>query len=296
MRNLKLVLAYDGTEFSGWQVQPGRPTVQGVLEERLSRMLQEPVRLAGAGREVGGEHGFPDYGIGVPAEGLRAGGNSQEAAELERLAAQVTATQDPGNARAEVLDLLAGFHRRDKAGEMAPFFRSLTPFALAGEPLKTIPFLVIDDPALLTTQHRSSAEPLVIYTTDLGPEVKELLPQVCILDSQEHTDAPPYIWWNSPKDLTSSKLMHVSTQPFYLRRYARRVAEIWQREYGRRPIVHAATAMSLNGRPPQPMVDPSADLATVSVAWLRHNSWIKNLETPRIPAAAIAANPGFNSR
>ena len=32
MRNLKLILAYDGTEFSGWQVQPNLPTIQGTLE------------------------------------------------------------------------------------------------------------------------------------------------------------------------------------------------------------------------------------------------------------------------
>jgi len=89
--------------------------------------------------------------------------------------------------------------------------------------------------------------------------------------------------------------MHVSTQPFYLRRYARRVAEIWQRDYGRRPIVHAVTSMSFNGRPPQPLVDPAADLATVPVAWLRHNPWIKDLETPRIPGSAIDANAGFTS-
>jgi len=224
------------------------------------------------------------------AEGLRAGGNSQEAAEVTRL------TAEAGHGSSDLLDLLMGFHHRDKAGEMTPFFRSLAPFALAGEPFKSGPFLVIEDPPLLASQRHPSDEPLLIYTTDLGPEVKELLPQVCIFDSQEPPGTPPYIWWNSPKDLTDSKLMHISTQSFFLRRYARRVAEIWQRDYGRRPIVHAVTSMSFNGRPPQPMVDPAADLATVPVLWLRHNPWIKDLETARIPASAIAVNPAFNAR
>jgi len=34
-RNLKLILAYDGSEFAGWQVQPGRATIQGTLALRL---------------------------------------------------------------------------------------------------------------------------------------------------------------------------------------------------------------------------------------------------------------------
>ncbi len=56
MRNLRMVVAYIGTRYAGWQVQPGSPTVQGVLEDRASRMLGGPVRLAGAGRTDAGVH------------------------------------------------------------------------------------------------------------------------------------------------------------------------------------------------------------------------------------------------
>jgi len=56
MRNLKMVVSYVGTRFAGWQVQPGRATVQGVLEERIARMLREPVRITGAGRTDAGVH------------------------------------------------------------------------------------------------------------------------------------------------------------------------------------------------------------------------------------------------
>src|SRR5437867_2650036 len=56
MRNLKMVVSYVGTRFAGWQVQPGRATVQGVLEERIARMLREPVRITGAGRTVARVH------------------------------------------------------------------------------------------------------------------------------------------------------------------------------------------------------------------------------------------------
>ncbi len=56
MRTLKLKLEYDGTAFSGWQAQPGRRTVQGVLAEACARILRHEVRVVGAGRTDAGVH------------------------------------------------------------------------------------------------------------------------------------------------------------------------------------------------------------------------------------------------
>jgi len=58
MRNIKLTLAYDGTEYRGWQIQPDRPTVQGLLTSILSRITQEEVNLDGAGRTDAGVHAW----------------------------------------------------------------------------------------------------------------------------------------------------------------------------------------------------------------------------------------------
>lgn len=56
MRNLKLLLAYDGTDFSGWQVQPDQPTVQGSLAAAIERVTGEPTLPQGSGRTDAGVH------------------------------------------------------------------------------------------------------------------------------------------------------------------------------------------------------------------------------------------------
>jgi tRNA pseudouridine38-40 synthase len=56
VRTLKITLAYDGTDFVGWQRQAEGTSVQGALEEALSRIQGAPVSVAGAGRTDAGVH------------------------------------------------------------------------------------------------------------------------------------------------------------------------------------------------------------------------------------------------
>jgi len=56
MRNLRLTIAYDGTDYHGWQLQPNRPTIQGALVEVAARLTGERVFLFGAGRTDAGVH------------------------------------------------------------------------------------------------------------------------------------------------------------------------------------------------------------------------------------------------
>jgi tRNA pseudouridine38-40 synthase len=56
VRTIRLVTAYDGTDFCGWQRQPGLRTVQGVLEDALQEALGEGIEVSGAGRTDAGVH------------------------------------------------------------------------------------------------------------------------------------------------------------------------------------------------------------------------------------------------
>lgn len=55
-KTFKLVLEYDGSHFSGWQIQPNRRTVQREIESSLERVLRRPVRITAAGRTDAGVH------------------------------------------------------------------------------------------------------------------------------------------------------------------------------------------------------------------------------------------------
>ena len=56
MTNWKLTLAYDGTPYRGWQIQPNLPTVQGLLSDALHRTVGERVLPQGSGRTDAGVH------------------------------------------------------------------------------------------------------------------------------------------------------------------------------------------------------------------------------------------------
>ena len=62
MRYFKLIIAYDGTDFHGWQMQSNKPTIQGEIVNVLRRITQENLQLHGAGRTDAGVHALGQIG------------------------------------------------------------------------------------------------------------------------------------------------------------------------------------------------------------------------------------------
>jgi tRNA pseudouridine38-40 synthase len=102
MRNFKVVLAYDGSEFSGWQLQPDAPTIQGTLASAIGRVTGEKVLPQGSGRTDAGVHALAQVASfaiesNIPAENLGKALNGNLPASIRVL---------------EVVEVADGFHAR----------------------------------------------------------------------------------------------------------------------------------------------------------------------------------------
>lgn len=80
-RNIKLVIAYDGSGYLGWQIQPGARTLQDTVEKALERILGHPIRIYASGRTDAGVHAFGQVinfhtPSAIPLDGLLRGLNS----------------------------------------------------------------------------------------------------------------------------------------------------------------------------------------------------------------------------
>ena len=63
MKRIKLVVAYDGTEYGGWQLQPNVRTIEGELNLHLSKLLREDIRVIGASRTDSGVHALCNIAV-----------------------------------------------------------------------------------------------------------------------------------------------------------------------------------------------------------------------------------------
>jgi len=76
MRRIRMTVSYDGTEYHGWQVQPGLPTIQSVLEAVLAEIEGAPIKVAGSGRTDSGVHALAQVAAftlvnPIPVDNLR---------------------------------------------------------------------------------------------------------------------------------------------------------------------------------------------------------------------------------
>lgn len=63
MKRIKLVIAYDGTAYCGWQLQPGQPTIEAELNKALSELLGEEIAVIGASRTDSGVHALGNVAV-----------------------------------------------------------------------------------------------------------------------------------------------------------------------------------------------------------------------------------------
>src|SRR5579862_2468418 len=92
-QNWKVTLSYDGTDFRGWQIQPGQPTIQGELQAALGRVTGEAPLPQGSGRTDAGVHALAQVAsfalqAAIPAENLTRALNRTLPAAIRVLDAQ----------------------------------------------------------------------------------------------------------------------------------------------------------------------------------------------------------------
>ena len=78
VKRVKMTVAYDGTNYKGWQVQPNGITIEEVLNRHLSSLLGEEIAVTGASRTDSGVHSLGNVAIfdtttRIPARFLRTG-------------------------------------------------------------------------------------------------------------------------------------------------------------------------------------------------------------------------------
>jgi tRNA pseudouridine38-40 synthase len=172
MRRLRFEVAYDGTDFNGWQVQPGLPTIQGVLEQIIGSIEGQPVHVSASGRTDAGVHAVAQVAAvtienPIPADNFRRAVN--------RL---LPPTIRINHVRETALDFHPRFHARRKTYEYriyreevcSPFVRRYVyhhPYPLDEAAMVTVAPLLEgehDFSAFASSDERDALEPCKVRT------------------------------------------------------------------------------------------------------------------------------------
>jgi len=123
MRRVKITLAYDGTEYHGWQVQPGLPTIQGALEQALAQIEGQPVPVAGSGRTDAGAHALEQVAAFTLANRIPLANLKKAMNRLLPLSIRVTsASEAPADFHPRFQAVSKTYEYRIYRGEVCPPF------------------------------------------------------------------------------------------------------------------------------------------------------------------------------
>src|SRR5579885_2523287 len=118
MRKIKLTIAYDGTQYGGWQVQANSVSIQELIEKALSTLLREEIALHGSGRTDAGVH----------AEGQIAHFTTSSSMDPKRLLLSSNALLPPDIRILDAIDVPSDFHARfDAVGKIYYYRLHLAP-------------------------------------------------------------------------------------------------------------------------------------------------------------------------
>jgi len=125
LQTWRLILAYDGTDFHGWQVQPGEPTIQGELQAALGRITGETPLPQGSGRTDAGVHALAQVAsfqlqAPIPADNLHRALNRSLPASIRIIEAKTT----PNGFHARHSAVAKTYEYRVFLGEICPPFQA----------------------------------------------------------------------------------------------------------------------------------------------------------------------------
>lgn len=237
-RRIALLLAYDGRDFSGWQVQPGQRTVQGVLGEALSAISGRTVGVAGAGRTDAGVSAWGQVAHADLPEGF--------SVPINRLA-RVLNTRLPDSLRIiDCREVSGSFHARHSArGKIYRYAFRILPEGLSHHPVADL-FSAPLRSSFSLARARAAGQ-LFLGTHDFRHfSVASSLPE----DSTRRIDA--LFWEERPAGL----VLWV-TGPGFLHRMVRMVGGyLREAGEGRRPLSELPSLLGPGSPPPFRSISP----------------------------------------
>jgi tRNA pseudouridine38-40 synthase len=180
MRKIKLLLEYDGADYHGWQAQPEKITVQGVLEDRIRQLTGGPAKVLGAGRTDAGVHALAQV----------AAFRTESAHDISTIKKALNATLPEDIRIIDVTEVHDSFNPRDNALRKSYFYiiskERKPPVFLHGyswtvpQPLN-VPSIILASQTLIGTHDFTSF-------MGAGSDIKNPVREVFSLDIEEITE------------------------------------------------------------------------------------------------------------